>query len=48
MDYNALKQFESNFILFLLNGAADENKEISQGCIAFLEEHGNRMRDARR
>lgn len=48
MDYNAIKQFEANFILFLLNGAADENKEISQGCISFLEEHGNRMRDARR
>lgn len=48
MDYNAVKQFEANFILFLLNGAADENKEISSSCISFLEEHGNRMRDARR
>lgn len=46
MEIQSLKQFESSFILFLLNGVADENKEISQGCINFLEEHGNRMRDA--
>ena len=35
-------------MLFLLNGVADENQSISQGCIQFLEEHGNRMRDALR
>jgi len=29
-----------------LNGVADENKDIAQGCITFLEDHGNRMRDA--
>lgn len=46
MEIQSLKNFEANFILFLINGIADENKDIQAGCIEFLEEHGNRMRDA--
>lgn len=46
MDIKGIRIFESNFILFLLNGIADENQEISTSCRLFLEEHGNRMRDA--
>ncbi len=46
MDIQSIRHFESHFILFLLNGVADENKEIASGCIEFLEAHGNRMRDA--
>ena len=48
MDIQSLKQFEANLVLFLLNGVSDECQEISEGCIQFLEEHGNRMRDALR
>jgi hypothetical protein len=46
MHIGAVKQYETNFILFLLNGVADENKDIALGCEQFLEEHGARMRDA--
>lgn len=35
-------------ILFLLNGISDDNQDIAQGCIQFLEEHGKRMREALR
>lgn len=48
MELKSLRMFESNFILYLLNGAADENQEIATLCIDFLEEHGARMRDALR
>ena len=48
MELKSLRKFESNFILYLLNGAADENQEIATLCIDFLEEHGARMRDALR
>ena len=46
MDINAIKMFESDFVLILLNGVADEQEEISSVCKSFLEDHGNRMRDA--
>lgn len=46
MDIKAIRLFEANFILFLLNGIADESPEISNSCRLFLEEHGKRMRDA--
>jgi len=41
-----LKTYEADFIQFLLNGIADNVLEISPKCVAFLEEHGNRMKDA--
>ena len=46
MELKSLRSFESNFVLYLLNGAADENQEIATQCIQFLEEHGERMKDA--
>lgn len=46
MDINAIKIFENEFVLILLNGVADEQEEIRQMCEPFLEEHGRRMRDA--
>ncbi len=46
MDIKAIRIFESNFVLYLLNGIADENQEISSSCRNFLEEHGRRMKDA--
>lgn len=30
----------------MLNGVADDNQDIAQGCVAFLEEHGKRMKEA--
>lgn len=46
MEIKSLISFESHFVLFLLNGASDENETIAQSCISFLEDHGRRMRDA--
>ena len=46
MDINAIKMFEADFVLILLNGVADEQEEVSTACKCFLEDHGNRMRDA--
>eukprot|EP00352_Strombidinopsis_acuminata_P009427 CAMPEP_0176358724 /NCGR_PEP_ID=MMETSP0126-20121128/15791_1 /TAXON_ID=141414 ORGANISM="Strombidinopsis acuminatum, Strain SPMC142" /NCGR_SAMPLE_ID=MMETSP0126 /ASSEMBLY_ACC=CAM_ASM_000229 /LENGTH=63 /DNA_ID=CAMNT_0017713081 /DNA_START=781 /DNA_END=972 /DNA_ORIENTATION=- len=46
MEINSLRKYESHFVLFLLNGIADENEDISKHCREFLEKHGLRMRDA--
>jgi hypothetical protein len=46
MEITSLIQFESHFVLYLLNGVADESEEISNSCKAFLEEHGARMKQA--
>ena len=46
MDIKSVRLFESTFILFLLNGIADEVEEIARPNETFLEEHGARMRDA--
>ena len=46
MDIKSVRMFESTFILFLLNGIADEVEEIARACETFLEEHGARMKDA--
>ena len=46
MDISAIKIFEGDFVLVLLNGVADEQEEIRSVCSEFLEAHGNRMRDA--
>ena len=46
MEIHHLKEYEADFIQFLLNGIADEALDISPKCIQFLEEHGLRMKDA--
>lgn len=46
MEINSLRKYESHFVLFLLNGIADDNEDISKHCKEFLEKHGLRMRDA--
>ena len=46
MEISSLRTYESHMILFLLNGLSDENKEVSEACRLFLEEHGKRMKEA--
>lgn len=46
MEVHHLKEYEADFVQFLLNGIADEALDISPKCIQFLEEHGVRMKDA--
>jgi gas vesicle protein len=46
MEYQSLRDSETHFILFLLNGISDDNKDISNKCQTFLEDHGKRMREA--
>lgn len=46
MEINALKEYDSTFVLFLLNGITDESKEIADMCVQMLEEHGKNMREA--
>ena len=46
MDIHAIKKFEKDLILFLLNGASDEMEEISNESIEILERHGNDMKEA--
>jgi hypothetical protein len=46
MEIKSLRQFEHHFILFLLNGIADENADISSKCKIHLEEYGKNMKDA--
>eukprot|EP00351_Strombidinopsis_sp_SopsisLIS2011_P003155 CAMPEP_0116878956 /NCGR_PEP_ID=MMETSP0463-20121206/10707_1 /TAXON_ID=181622 /ORGANISM="Strombidinopsis sp, Strain SopsisLIS2011" /LENGTH=61 /DNA_ID=CAMNT_0004527697 /DNA_START=778 /DNA_END=963 /DNA_ORIENTATION=- len=46
MEINSLRKYESHFVMFLLNGIADDNPDISKTCREFLEKHGLRMRDA--
>ena len=46
MDLHYLLQYESPFTQMLLNGISDEVLDISPQCIAFLEDHGKRMKEA--
>ena len=46
MEIQSLRDVEMHFVSFLLNGLSDENKEISDSCKDFLEEHGKRMKEA--
>jgi len=48
MELSSLRKYEGNMILFLLNGIADDNQDIAQDCVQFLEAHGKRMREALR
>lgn len=46
LEINSLRTYEHHFVLFLLNGIADEYQEVSNNCTVLLESHGNNMRDA--
>ena len=46
MEIHSLRKYEHHFVLFLLNGTADEIPEISKACKDLLEEHGKNMHDA--
>ena len=46
MEISSLRTYESHMVLFLLNGLSDENKDVSEACRLFLEEHGKRMKEA--
>ena len=46
MEINSLKEYDPIFVLFLLNGMSDENKEIAGSCVQMLEEHGKHMKEA--
>ena len=46
MEIHSLRKYEHHFVLFLLNGTADEIPEISKACKDLLEEHGKTMHDA--
>lgn len=46
MEINCLKDFDPVFVQFLLNGIADEHKDIQEKSIQLLEEHGKLMQDA--
>jgi len=46
MEINSLKAFDPTFVLFMLNGVADESQDIAEKCAQMLEEHGTNMREA--
>lgn len=46
MDLNAIKVFEGDFVLCLLNGVSDEQEEIASLAKRLLDDHGKRMKDA--
>jgi hypothetical protein len=46
VEINSMKEFDSHFVMFLLNGVSDENHDISSKCKIMLEEHGRAMREA--
>ena len=46
MELSSLREHESHLIQFLLNGISDENQQIREDSLKFLEEHGKRMREA--
>ena len=45
-DYNLEYNFYYVFVQFLLNGISDQALNISPQCIKFLNDHGNRMKEA--
>jgi hypothetical protein len=46
MDFHYLKQYDHEFVQFLLNGISDDKLDIGPKCLQFLEEHGRRMKEA--
>ena len=46
MEFSALREHECALIQMLLNGISDENENVRNACLSFLEEHGQRMQEA--
>jgi hypothetical protein len=46
IELHYLRQYESDFVQFLLNGIADDKLDIGPKCVKFLDEHGVRMKEA--
>jgi hypothetical protein len=46
MEIHSLIKYDHHFVLFLLNGLADEVPEVQSVCREMLEEHGRNMKDA--
>ena len=46
LEINSLRQYEHHFILYLLNGIADEHEDISKHCKQLVEDHGKNMKEA--
>ena len=46
VEIHSLRKFEHHFVLYLLNGLADEIPEIAKVSKELLEEHGKTMREA--
>ncbi len=46
MEINSIIYYEKYFVLFLLNGAADENRETAKLAIETMEKHGKNMKEA--
>jgi len=46
MEIHSLMKYDHHFVLFLLNGLADEVQEVQVFCKEMLEEHGKNMKDA--
>mmetsp|Transcript_2476 Transcript_2476/g.4180 ORF Transcript_2476/g.4180 Transcript_2476/m.4180 type:complete len:84 (+) Transcript_2476:456-707(+) len=46
IELHQLKQYDHQFVQFLLNGIADDKLDIGPKCIDFLEQHGLRMQEA--
>ena len=46
MELSYLKCYEADFVQMLLNGMADAQLDIGPKCVAFIEAHGKRMKEA--
>jgi hypothetical protein len=46
VEINYLRAYEPNFLQFLLNGIGEKEHNVGPKCIKFIEEHGNRMKEA--
>ena len=46
MELSYLKVYEPDFVQMLLNGMADSQLDIGPKCVAFIEAHGKRMKEA--
>lgn len=46
MEIHFLRQYEHELVQFLLNGISDDKLDIGPKCVAFIEDHGIRMKQA--
>jgi len=46
MEIHSLIKYEHHFVLYLLNGLADEIPDICKHSREMLEDHGRNMKDA--